>query len=180
MTRSRFRPGTRWLRAVLLPSLLLLAAVVGTPAWSLNPGIEVGQKVPDFSLPGLDGAPVSFEQKIRGKAPLTMLFFMTTACSACYEELKELDEFVRRNPEKIDVWSVAVDLRGAKTVGPYQEANRFRVNYLIDSKFSLPRKFGFNYTPSLAIVDPRGVVLHKKGGYSPNESLSDLIRTFLK
>lgn len=180
MTRPRLRPGEPFLRAALPLSLLVLAALLAAPAWSLDSGIEVGQKVPEFSLPGLDGAPVSFEKRIRGKAPLSMLFFMTTACSACYEELKELDEFVRRNPGKVDVWSVAVDLRGAKTVGPYRDTNRFRVHYLVDPKFSLPRKFGFNYTPSLAIVDPRGVVLHKKGGYSPNESLSDLIRTFLK
>lgn len=174
------RPVRKELSAAVLPAALLLAALFVSPAWSLVSGIEVGQPIPEFSLPGLDGKPVSFEQQIRGKAPLTMLFFMTTACSACFEELKEIDEFVRKNPGKVDVWCVAVDLRGAKTVGPYQKANNFRVKYLIDQKFSLPRKFGFNYTPSLAIVDPRGVVLHKKGGYSPNENLSDLIRTFLK
>jgi len=105
---------------------------------------------------------------------------MTTACSACFEELKELDDYVRRNPGKVEVWCVAVDLRGAKTVEPYQKANNFRVKYLIDPKFSLPRIFGFNYTPSLAVVDRQGVVLHKKGGYSPTESLSELIRTFIK
>jgi len=180
MTCTRIRRGTVRFRVVLLLSVLLLGTSFMGPAWPLEPGTEVGQRVPEFSLPGLDGAPVSFEEKIRGKAPLTLLFFMTTACSACYEELKELDDFVRRNPGKVDVWAVAVDLRGSKTVGPYQQSNRFRVNYLIDPKFSLPRKFGFNYTPSLAIVDSRGTVLHKKGGYSPTESLPDLVRTFLK
>jgi peroxiredoxin len=180
MTHSRFRLGTRWFRASLLPVILLLASIFASPAWCFDSGVEVGQKVPEFSLPGLDGTPISFEKQIRGKAPLAILFFMTTACSACFEELKELDEFVRRNPGKVDVWCVAVDLRGATTVGLYQEANRFQVKYLIDPRFSLPRKFGFNYTPSLAIVDPHGVVLHKKGGYSPTESLPDLIRTFLK
>ena len=68
----------------------------------------------------------------------------------------------------------------AQTVIPYQKTNRFRVRYLIDPKFSLPRTFGFNYTPSLALVDAGGVLLHKKGGYSPNERISDLLRTFVK
>jgi peroxiredoxin len=155
-------------------------AIFSAAAYPLDHTVEVGQQVPEFSYPNLNGNPVSFERQIRGKAPLTLLFFMTTACSACYEELQEIDDFAKNNPGKIDVWCIAVDLRGAKTVAPYQEANRFRVRYLIDSKFSLPRIFGFNYTPSLAIVDRRGVVLHKKGGYSPSEDLSDLIRTFLK
>lgn len=160
---------------LFLAGLLLLAA----PA-AADKGIEVGQRVPEFTLSGLDGASVSFERQIRGKAPLTMFFFMTTACSACFEELQEINEFTGRNPGKVDVWCVAVDLRGAQTVVPFQKANNFRVKYLVDPKFSLPRMFGFNYTPSLAIVDARGVVLHKKGGYSANERLSDLIRTFLK
>lgn len=167
-------------RVSLVSMALFILGIPVLPARALDSGIEVGQKVPEFSLPGINGAPVSFERSIRGKAPLTLLFFMTTACSACFEELKELDDYVRRNPGKVEVWCVAVDLRGAKTVEPYQKANNFRVKYLIDPKFSLPRIFGFNYTPSLAVVDRQGVVLHKKGGYSPTESLSELIRTFLK
>ncbi len=163
--------------AMLLAVLLLCVAAPGRGA---DKPVEVGQSVPEFSLSGLDGASVSFQKNIRGRAPLTMLFFMTTACSACYDEMKEINDFVARNPGKLDVWCVAVDLRGAQTVGPYAKTNAFRVKYLVDPKFSLPRIFGFTYTPSLAILDARGVVLHKKGGYSPSENISDLIRTFLK
>lgn len=142
--------------------------------------IEVGQRIPDFSLPSLEGGEVSFEKDIQGKAPLTLLFFMTTACSACFDELRELDEIVAKNPGKVAIWCVAVDLRGAQTVAPYQQANRFRARYLIDTKFTLPRAFGFSFTPSLAVVDAKGVLLHKKGGYVPNGRMSDVIRTFLK
>lgn len=167
------------MRKAVLPVFFFLLCIPALAA-SANKAIEVGQRIPEFSLPGLEGVPVSFEKDIRGKAPLTLLFFMTTACSACFDELREIDEFVAKNPGKIDVWCVAVDLRGAQTVAPYQQANRFRARYLIDTKFSLPRAFGFTYTPSLAVLDARGLLLHKKGGYSPNERLSDLIRTFLK
>ncbi len=168
--------GSRVLAAGFLVMLMCLAfasLAAGKP-------LEVGQKVPDFSLPGLEGGALSFEKDIRGKAPLTVFLFMTTACSACYEELKEISAFVGKNPGKVDAWAVAVDLRGAQTVAPYRKANFFRVKYLVDPKFSLPRAFGFNYTPSLAVVDAKGVLLHKKGGYSPNERIADLLRTFLK
>jgi len=168
-------------RRVALPACLLaclLAFPAAAPA--AEKPVEVGQPVPEFTLQGLEGDPVSFQKNIRGKAPLTVFLFMTTACSACFDELKEIHEFAGKNSGKVDAWAVAVDLRGAQTVAPYQQANRFRVKYLIDPKFSLPRKFGFNYTPSLAVVDAKGVLLHKKGGYSPNERLPDLLRTFLK
>jgi len=164
----------------LIPAVLILLASVVSPALPANKPVEVGQPVPEFSLPGLDGEPVSFLKSIRGKAPLTVILFMTTACSACYEEIREIHDFSGKYPGKIDAWAVAVDLRGAQTVAPYQQANRFRVRYLLDPKFSLPRTFGFNYTPSLVILDARGVLLHKKGGYAPNERLSDLLGAYLR
>jgi len=167
-------------RAGAAASLVAACLLFASPALSAAKPVEVGQPVPEFSLPGLDGKPLAFGKDIRGKAQLTLFFFMTTACSACYEELQEIDAFQGKNPGKVDVWCIAVDLRGSQTVAPFQQANRFRVKYLIDTKFSLPRTFGFNYTPSLAIVDSRGILLHKRGGYSPNERLSDLVRTFLR
>jgi len=163
-----------------LTLLAVLLAAAASPALSAERAIEVGQAIPEFSLPGLEGETVFFQKDIRGKAPLTVIFFMTTACSACYEEIREIDGFAAKNPGKVDIWVVAVDLRGAQTVGPYQQSNKFRVKYLIDPKFSLPRVFGFNYTPSLALVDPKGVLLHKKGGYSPNERVTDILRTFIR
>ncbi len=173
-------PPKRYAIMPVLPLLFLAAALLPAPAFAADKVVEVGQRVPEFSLPGIDGNPVSFERDIRGKAPVSLLFFMTTACSPCFEELKEIHEIMGRNQGRLEVWAVAVDLRGSKTVAPFQQTNRFRVKYLLDPKFTLPRSFGFNYTPSLAIVDSRGVLLHKKGGYTPNENLSDLIRTFLK
>ena len=164
----------------LLPLLAALLVAFSSPALSAERSIGVGQQVPEFSLPGLDGQPVSFVRDIRGKAPLTVFLFMTTACAACLDELKEIDAFASKHPGKIDPWAVAVDLRGAQTVGPYQQSNRFRVRYLLDPKFSLPRVFGFHYTPSLAVVDAGGVILHKKGGYAPNERVSEILRTFLR
>ncbi len=167
--------------ATLFGAALLLAAVPAfcAPAAPGRP-VEVGQRVPEFSLQGLDGGTVSFERQIRGKAPVTLLFFMTTACSACYEELKEINDFLGKNPGKVEAWCIAVDLRGAQTVAPFAKANSFRVKYLVDPKFSLPRVFGFNYTPSLAIVDSKGNLLLKKGGYSPSEKVSDIVRNFVR
>ncbi len=163
-------------------ALLVAVAVTASAAPPAAPAkpIEVGQRVPEFSLASLDGTLFSYEKQIRGKAPVTLLFFMTTACSACYEELKEINEFLGKNQGKVDAWCIAVDLRGAQTVAPFSKANNFRVKYLVDPRFSLPRVFGFNYTPSLAVIDAKGVLLYKKGGYSPSEKVTDLIRSFVK
>jgi peroxiredoxin len=168
------------MRRRILPLLVFLLLAAASSAPASETAAKVGQPVPEFSLPGLDGKPVSFRKDIRGRAPLTVLFFMTTACSACFEEIREIHEFASRNPGKVEAWAVAVDLRGAQTVGPYQQSNKFRVRYLLDPKFSLPRAFGFHYTPSLVVVNADGVILHKKGGYAPNERVSEILRTFLR
>ena len=173
---------SRRFRGLWLPTAAFLLAFATTSfaAPSASRPIEVGQRVPEFSLAALDGSPVSYEKQIRGKGQITLFFFMTTACSACYEELKEINDFLVKNPTRIDAWCIAVDLRGAQTVAPFARANKFRVKYLVDPKFSLPRVFGFNYTPSLAVVDAKGVLLYKKGGYSPSEKVTDIIRNFVK
>jgi len=168
------------MRRRFLPLLAFLLLAIASRALAAESPANVGQPVPEFSLPGLEGETVSFRKDIRGKAPLAVIFFMTTACSACYEEIREIHEFVTKHPGKVDLWVVAVDLRGAQTVGPYQQSNRFRAKYLLDPKFSLPRVFGFNYTPSLVVVDANGVILHKKRGYAPNERVSEILRTFLR
>jgi hypothetical protein len=91
-----------------------------------------------------------------------------------------VSDFAATHPGKVDAWVVAVDLRGAQTVGPYSRANKFHVKYLIDPKFSLPRAFGFHYTPSLLVVNANGVIVHKRGGYAPNERVSEILQTFLR
>jgi peroxiredoxin len=164
----------------ILPLLAFLLLAISSPSPAGDSPVMVGQQVPEFSLAGLDAQPVSFRKDILGKAPLTVIFFMTTACSACFEEIRDISEFASKHPGKVDAWAVAVDLRGAQTVGPYQHSNRFRVRYLLDPKFSLPRVFGFHYTPSLVVADANGVILHMKGGYAPNERVSEILRTFLR
>jgi peroxiredoxin len=167
-------------RRFLFSTLAFLIFMVASTASAKGLETRVGDQVPEFSLSGLDGRPVSFRKDIRGKAPITVIFFMTTACSACFEEIREIHDFASKYPGKVEAWAVAVDLRGAQTVGPYQQSNRFRVKYLLDPKFTLPRVFGFHYTPSLVVVDADGVILHKKGGYAPNERVSEVLRTFLR
>jgi peroxiredoxin len=169
-----------FLLAPMAAAVMLSAAASAQAAPGASKPVEVGQRVPEFTLNSLEGAPVSFEKQIRGKSPVTLFFFMTTACSACYEELKEINDFLGRNPARVSAWCIAVDLRGAQTVAPFAKANNFRVKYLVDPKFSLPRVFGFNYTPSLAVVDAKGTLLYKKGGYSPSEKITDIIRSFVK
>ncbi len=143
---------------------------------------EVGDAVADFTLVGLDGKSVNFADDIKGKKAVTVLVFMTTACSACQAEIKALSDMMSKFGEKVGVYAISVDIRGADTVKPYSETYNYKVTYLLDPKFSLPRSFGFSYTPSVAMIDKSGKLILKKGGYNPGdeELLQEKVMEFAK
>ncbi|MCL5884777.1 MAG: TlpA family protein disulfide reductase [Deltaproteobacteria bacterium] len=144
--------------------------------------LDVGDAVSDFSLPGLDGKSVSFYKDIKGKKDLAVIMFMTTACSACQGEIAAINDMLGKLGEKVGLYAVAVDIRGVDTVKPYAETYRYKATYLLDPKFSLPRAFGFSYTPSVAMIDKGGKLLFKKGGYAPGDEdmLQEKIMSYLK
>lgn len=131
--------------------------------------VEVGDMVPDLVLTGLDGKSVSFAKDINGKHDVVFITFMTTACSACQAEVAEISSIVGKFKERVGLYVVSVDIRGAETVKPYAETYRYNATYLLDPKFTAPRLFGFAYTPSVVLADKTGKVLFKKGGYSSGD-----------
>ena len=138
---------------------------------------KAGAAVKDFKLKdGITKAEISFENDIKGKAKVTALTFMTTACSACQAEIKLLSDLADKYGDDLAVWSVIVDVNGEKTVPAYDEKYGLNVRYLLDPDFSIPNKFGFTYTPSLAIMDKTGKVIYLKGGYSPNLDPENIIK----
>ncbi len=161
--------------------LLILAFSLLTPASGQDKnGLDVGDRVTNFKARDLSGREISFDEDILSRTSRTMIFFMTTACSACYEELKDISEFVEDNEGKLSVWAVAVDLRGEKTVKPYAETYKFAADYILDPKFKLPRLFGFSYTPSFVLIDGDGKILYKKGGFTAGENVKAIIRKFVE
>ncbi|NIS75177.1 MAG: hypothetical protein GTO08_07830, partial [Deltaproteobacteria bacterium] len=70
-------------------ALLIVIFAVLTPASGQDKaGLDVGDRVTNFKARDLSGKEISFEEDILDKTSRTMIFFMTTACSACFEELK--------------------------------------------------------------------------------------------
>ncbi len=161
----------RWLArfAILMVGMALAAA----PSWAGDeekakiPG--VGDPAPDFALPTLDGAEVTFSKDIKGKHEATILLFMTTSCSACQAELAAVDGVARKEGDKVGLYCVVVDARGKATVAPFAETYKYSATYLLDPAFDVPRKFGFSYTPSVVVLDKEGKIVYKKGGYMPGD-----------
>jgi thiol-disulfide isomerase/thioredoxin len=130
---------------------------------------KTGDTIDDFTMKPLKGDDLSFKKDILGKKDATLLMFMTTVCSACQGEIAAVDKLTRKYGEKMAIYAVAVDMRGEATVGPYAAGNDFKVTYILDPKFTLPRLFNLSYTPSVVMIDKTGKIVFMKGGYAPGD-----------
>jgi len=148
----------------------LVALAADPPAAEEKPTVyKLGDKVADFKMQGLKGSEISLEKDVLGKKAANVFIFMTTVCSACQSEVAAVSQLTRKYGDKMEIYAVAVDMRGEATVAPYAEGNDFKVTYILDPKFSIPRLFNLSYTPSVVILDKTGKVQYLKGGYSPGD-----------
>lgn len=60
-------------------------------------GVRVGDVVPSFTLPDLDGMPVQFPDRFRGKPLLINVW--ASWCAPCIEEMPELARFAARHAD---------------------------------------------------------------------------------
>ena len=93
-----------------LPSMNAPAA----PLESATPvqGVRVGELLPAFTLPDLDGMPVQFPDHFKGKPLLINVW--ASWCAPCIEEMPELARFAARHADDgPQVVGIALDTPGA-------------------------------------------------------------------
>jgi peroxiredoxin len=131
--------------------------------------LKVGDQMFDFTMKdGLSGKDVNFTSDIKGKADVIAIVFFNTGCSACMAEMDEMSKAVKELGEgKLKLYGIAVDKRGEQAVKAYNEIYRYLATYLLDPTFSMPPKFGFNFTPASLLLNREGTVVFLRGGYNP-------------
>ncbi len=133
---------------------------------------EVGDTLPYFALPdGLSGKTIEVSSNILGQDDrLIAMVFMTTSCSACQAEVALMSRLAAKHEKDLKVYVLAVDMRGDRQVKDYHQTYKYNVSYLLDPGFTVPPLFGFNYTPGMVLLDKKGEILYKKGGYSSTDA----------
>ncbi len=162
----------RKLALCILPVLALALCLTVSPARAEDEPFEpfdVGDKAPNFSLrDGLTGETVELKDLLGNET--VALTFMNTTCSACQAEVSLLSKLADKHPGKLKVYLIAVDVRGAKLVKSYAENYKYNVTYLLDARFSVPPAYGFNYTPAMVLLNKKGEIVYKQGGYTPTKA----------
>lgn len=124
---------------------------------------EVGDPLPEFTLTGLDGAPLS-SSTFRGRAGVLM--FWATWCPACRAELPRVEMDLWRRFESPELAFVAA-ARGqnAGEVQPFREQNRYTMPMALDPDRSAFAKFATQDIPRLYVVSPDGSILFQMVGF---------------
>lgn len=168
---DRWRPRGPILPALFAAMLAVNGCSAGESGGSLG-GVE-RRPAPDFTLPDLDGNPVSLAD-LRGKT--VVIDFWATWCPPCVFQVPELNKLWRDHRHRGDlaVIGVAVDVEGAEVVGPWVEEQRVEYTILIGDE-ALAREFGAMGFPTLVVVSPEGNLESSHVGLIEEEELAEIV-----
>ncbi|MEE9607224.1 MAG: TlpA disulfide reductase family protein [Myxococcota bacterium] len=174
MTRWISRLGVR--RVIVGVALALAAAQSGCSlerSGDATAEAEQRRLAPDFTIPDLDGNPVSLSQ-FRGKT--VVVDFWATWCPPCIFQVPELNAFWEAHKDRGDVavLGVAVDVEGVEVVAPWVAEQSVRYTILLGSE-RLANEFGVLGFPTLAVVAPDGTIDSLHVGLIERDELEEVV-----
>ncbi len=143
---------TEGLEIIVIAVLLLLTACGGDAGMPAR--LAIGDPLPEFSLPALDGSEVA-SASLAGQP--VVLNFWATWCQPCLQEIPELKELAA--DERLEVVGIALDEEGQRAVQPFVQSHGMRYRILLGNQevFSAMGGLAIPYTlvldPSLRIVN---------------------------
>jgi cytochrome c biogenesis protein CcmG/thiol:disulfide interchange protein DsbE len=160
----------RWGAVVVWVSLLGLLSLLGIGLIRSQQGpINVGARIPDFSLTTFDGQPYNTAD-LRGQ--VILINFWASWCQPCEEEAAELEQAYREYRDR------GVVFLGVNYVDTEPEAlaylDRFGITYANgpDLGTEISQAFRMRGVPETYIVDRQGILVSRKIG--PYGSVSEI------
>ncbi len=126
--------------------------------------------------------PISLE-KLRGH--VIVLDFWTYCCINCMHTLPILAELEKKYR---DMPVVFIGVHSAKFFNEQDRKNieqavaRYEISHpvLVDEKMTVWNKFGINGWPTIAIIDPNGILVYRQSGEGQKEMIEDTIDVILE
>lgn len=146
--------------AALSVSLLFLA--LNAPS---GPRIERGAKAPTFALSDTAGNFVSLKDAV-ARNPLLLIFWSGT-CPACKGEMTVWKSWAKSlKAQKLQVYGVLVD-RSESEAKKFQAESGFPFPSLLDTSQKMAKSFAVASTPTMFLVDQKGIIQARYDGGGP-------------
>ena len=121
--------------------------------------LQEGQPAPNFTLPGLDGRPVSLSD-YRGKVVLVNIW--ATWCAPCVAEMPSMERLYQRlKGDSFEILAVSIDTAGVSTVAPFVKKHRLTFPALIDSQGITRIAYKISGVPESFIINRQGLLVKK-------------------
>src|SRR5574341_352908 len=152
-----------WLAPLLGVLVIVLYGVLTRPPATLGDAApRIGQPLPDFTLPDLQGHMVQLSA-LRGK--VVFITLSATWCPPCVEEMPTMQRLYERlHSRGLEVLAISIDALGAQVVGPFMQQYRLTFPALLDPQGRIPHLYHTSGVPESFVVDKQGRVVEKVVG----------------
>lgn len=164
-------------RVLWAVALCVLAAAMflfnrPTPAAPVPEGHAVGERLPDFTLTDLTGAPFVLSEH-RGQTVIINLW--ATWCDPCLKELPHFDRIQSENPEDVAVLAVHSGLI-IEDIPTFVAGLDSALRYAVDETGDFTALVGASAVlPHTLVLDPDGVVIYNQPGSVTYALLAELV-----
>jgi peroxiredoxin len=152
-----------WLMPVLFVVVLIAYGMLTRPA--SVPGQvapRVGQVLPDFTLPDLQGNLVQLSA-LRGK--VVFINIWATWCPPCVEEMPTMQRLYERFHDRgLVLLAISIDALGAQVVAPFMRQYDLTFPALLDPAGSIEHLYRTSGVPESFVVDKQGRLVEKVVG----------------
>jgi len=169
MSSEGVAKGRSWGIILLWAAPLIVVLVFFAYYWMAQPLTNtaaelprLGQPMADFSLPDLQGHPISLSS-LKGK--VVFLNVWATWCQPCIDEMPTIQHLHDQlQPRGLEVLTVSLDPLGSQIVAPFLKQYGLSFPVLLDVKSQLQKLYGTTGVPESFIIDKDGRLVEKVVG----------------
>ncbi len=126
-----------------------------TPGRLNRDGLPRGTRAPEFTLPDLEGHPLTFDAQTVGS---TLLVFVQSRCRPCHAIVPELNALQRR---RRDLYVLAVLHADPDEARDWVKETRPDFPVALQEDWSLSKRYEMFATPFAFLIDEHGVIVSK-------------------